>query len=163
MTLYLSINQSIWKKYLSENGVGEMAVIPEVMQRLERIKQIHEKKNQDYTAVGSPFENFERSAEVSSWFKHNIDKVFTTLIATKLARLATLLNKDSAPNNESIADSFDDLATYCLLWAAKYEQAHKVIGQATESKADELVNELTIKQKAGVYDAIAEFMKNFNL
>lgn len=95
-----------------------MASIPGVINRLEKIRKIHEKKNEDYAAPGKSFENFERAAEVASWFKHDIDKAFIHNIATKLARLATLLNSDKPPNNESIEDSFDDLATYCLLWGA---------------------------------------------
>jgi len=96
--------------------------IPEVMNILERIKTIHQAKNEDYAAVGSPFENFDRSAHLSSWFNADSDKSFAVLVATKLARLATLLNnKGKKPNNESITDSFLDLATYCILWGAKYE------------------------------------------
>jgi len=100
--------------------------IPEVIQLLEKIKTIHEKKNQDYAAPGKDFENFERSAEIASWFDKEIDKAFTILIGTKLARLATLLNADNAglakPNNESIDDSFLDLATYCILWGSNYQR-----------------------------------------
>lgn len=101
-------------------SIGEvMPQIPEFMQLLEKMKEIHEKKNNDYAAT--PFENFERSAEISSWFKYDNDKAFVILIATKLARLATLLNKDIIPNNEPIEDSFLDLTTYCALWAAFYQ------------------------------------------
>lgn len=94
--------------------------IPEVITILNNIKTIHEKKNQDYSA-GGPFENFERAAELLSWFKHDKDKVFINHIATKLARLATLLGSDKTPNNESIEDSFLDLCTYCILWSASHE------------------------------------------
>lgn len=96
-----------------------MPQIPEFMQLLEKMKEIHEKKNNDYAAT--PFENFQRSAEVSSWFKFDTDKAFVVLIATKLARLATLLNKGVMPENESVNDSFLDLTTYCALWASYHE------------------------------------------
>lgn len=99
-----------------------MAPIPEVMQLLEKIKSIHEKKNEDYAAKGASFENFERSAVLSSWFNSDYDKSFVVLIGTKLARLATLLNKVEAPNNESIEDSFLDLSTYCILWSAYHSK-----------------------------------------
>lgn len=96
--------------------------IPSVIDLLEQIKTIHSKKNADYSS-GSPFENFERAAELISWFDSQYDKAFVNHIATKLARLSTLLNKqfmdlNSKPNNESIDDSFLDLCTYCILWAA---------------------------------------------
>lgn len=95
--------------------------IPEFVERLERILVIHDKKNRDYAGNGNPFENFERSAQVSEWFFDPIDKVFVTLITTKMARLATLLNSIHPPNNESIGDSFDDLTTYCNLWGSYRE------------------------------------------
>lgn len=96
-----------------------MPVIPEVIEMLNRINEIHQRKNEDYAA--QPFENFIRSAALASWFKFDSDKSFVVLIGTKLARLATLLNKGVIPNNESVDDSFLDLATYCILWAAYYQ------------------------------------------
>ena len=102
-------------------------MIPEVVQLLDKIKSIHEKKNEDYAAQGKQFENFTRAAELITWFNHNEDKAFVNHIATKLARLATLLNSNGEPNNESIDDSFLDLATYCILWAAYHtNQKHAV-------------------------------------
>lgn len=89
---------------------------------LKNIEQIHDKKAADYASV--PFENFHRSAELMSWFLDNQDKAFVNLIGTKLARLATLLNKKDKPNNESIEDSFLDLCTYCVLWYAHYQHNH---------------------------------------
>lgn len=75
-------------------------------------------KGHDYTKDPNTnrHQNFQRSADISSWFDNSTDKVYTTLIATKLARLATLLNGKS-PKNESIEDSFIDLVNYCALWA----------------------------------------------
>jgi hypothetical protein len=96
--------------------------IPEFLDLLNKMRDIHEKKNQDYAATNKPFENFERSGEIASWFDDPIDKAFTILIGTKLARLATLLNKKGTPNNESIEDSFLDLTTYCALWASHHNR-----------------------------------------
>jgi rubrerythrin len=94
-------------------------MIKEFVDLLDKMKAIHEKKNQDYAAIGKDFENFERCAEISNWFAAPIDKVYITLITVKLARLATLLNHENhTPNNESIEDSFLDLTTYCGLWTA---------------------------------------------
>lgn len=95
-----------------------MPPIPVVIELLEKIKSIHEKKNEDYASSGKVFENFTRSAELASWFKSDEDKAFVVLIGTKLARLAVLLSSDKSPNNESIEDSFLDLSTYCILWSA---------------------------------------------
>lgn len=103
-----------------------MMPIPEVLQLLEKIKTIHEKKNEDYAQKGQPFENFTRSAELQSWFVNNIDKSFAVLVGTKLARLATLLNSKKEPNNESVSDSFLDLSTYCILWASYHKAEDKM-------------------------------------
>lgn len=77
-------------------------------------------KRQDYTeAENNQFENFERSAQLLEWFKNDRDRAFVALIGTKLARLASLLNKGSEPNHEAIEDTFIDLANYALLWGGK--------------------------------------------
>jgi hypothetical protein len=95
-----------------------MAGIPGVSAILSRIQSIHEKKNEDYATDGKSYENFERASVIAAWFNDPIDKTFVTLIGVKLARLAVLRNKKSDPNNESIEDTFLDLATYSILWAA---------------------------------------------
>ena len=92
--------------------------IPQFIELLEKMREIHIKKNKDYAAASNPFENFERSAYLMDWFTNGVDRSFVSLIATKLARLATLLNKTEGPENESIEDSFLDLCTYCTLWAS---------------------------------------------
>lgn len=95
----------------------EQPRIPEFIELLEQSKAIHLKKNADYASDNNPFSNFERSAELISWFKNNKDKGFVALIATKFARLAEL-GDGRVPNNESVDDSFLDLLTYVGLWAA---------------------------------------------
>jgi len=96
------------------------------LELLERMKKIHESKSEDYSSVGH-YENFERQALITSWFKKDIDKAFIGLIAIKLARIATLLDKEGNPNHESLEDSFLDLTVYCGLWASY----HKNIGVKT--------------------------------
>ena len=90
-------------------------------QIFKRCLEISMKKRQDYTTNPNVnhHENFERSAELVSWFKHDIDKPYAVLIGTKLARLATLLSTDHAPNYEPIEDTFIDLTNYCALWAER--------------------------------------------
>jgi len=74
-------------------------------------------KAADYAAEGNKHENFQRTAELASWFNNNIDLPYVILIGTKLARLSTLLNHTREPKNESIEDTFLDLVNYCALWA----------------------------------------------
>lgn len=102
-------------------------MINAVMDILKQIETIHTRKNQDYSAPGKSFENFERAAILSGWFFNDIDKVFTNHIGTKLARLSTLLNSNKEPNNESVEDSFLDLCTYCILWYAYYKTVGKFL------------------------------------
>lgn len=96
--------------------------ILEFMALLEEMRAIHIRKNQDYAAPDKQFENFTRSAELITWFNRAEDIAFVALIGTKLARLSTLLNSGSEPNNESIEDTFLDLTTYCGLWAAYHKR-----------------------------------------
>lgn len=107
---------------------------------LQEMAAIHQKKNQDYSSSG-PYENFERSGEIASWFKSDIDKVFATLVGVKLARLGVLLSSNRKPNNESIQDSFLDLTVYCGLWGSYHR------GYAGECSKEESHNE-----SAGFYD-----------
>jgi hypothetical protein len=92
--------------------------IPEFIELLDKSREIHIKKNADYASAENPFSNFEQSAIIASWFDNPVDKSFAVLIGTKLARIAELRNSGKSAQNESLADSFLDLGTYCFLWGA---------------------------------------------
>lgn len=93
-----------------------MPRIPEFFETLNKISELHEAKNQDYATDADPFSNFRFTEYVLDQFPSNRDKSFVWPIANKLSRLATLLSSGSKPNFESIEDSFDDIATYVILW-----------------------------------------------
>lgn len=93
-----------------------MPRIPEFIATLDKMRELHEKKNTDYATNDNPFSNFDVSEYGLSLFNSQRDKTFAWPIFTKLARLATLLNSNAIPNNESIEDSFDDIAVYIILW-----------------------------------------------
>lgn len=95
-----------------------MPINNEFLELLKWAEETHRKKNEDYTGNDNPFENFERANIIASWFAKPEDKAFAVLIGVKLARLATLLNSDRAPNNESIEDTFGDNFVYAGLWAS---------------------------------------------
>jgi len=99
-----------------------MPAIPEVIETFYNLAKLHEKKNNDYSSQDNPFENFERSELIMSWFKKDFDKPFVNQIANKIARLANLLSNDMFPNNESIEDSFDDIIVYTALWKARHQR-----------------------------------------
>lgn len=90
---------------------------PEFIDFLDKSRDIHFKKSQDYSQEGNPFSNFERAGVLASWFNDPVDKAFVILIGVKIARLAELRN-GKTPKNESIYDTFLDLGTYCFLWGA---------------------------------------------
>ena len=98
-----------------------MARIPEFLNTLKQMEEVHVKKNEDYADSNNPFSNFDVSEYLISQFKHDRDKTFVWPIATKLARLATLLNGRQKPNNESIEDSMVDIANYVILWKCDYQ------------------------------------------
>ena len=104
-----------------------MPVIPDFMESLRVMAEVHKKKNDDYASGDNPFSNFDVQEYIGNLF-HNIrDKVFAIMIAVKIARLATLLNKKGEePNNESIEDSFIDAANYILIWKADYVRRKKL-------------------------------------
>src|SRR5687767_6213472 len=95
-----------------------MPVVPEVLEALKLIEEIHKKKNNDYAMASNPMFNFDVSEYGLKLFPNPRDGAFAWPIFTKLARLSSLLNRTEAPNNESIEDSFIDIATYILLWRA---------------------------------------------
>lgn len=96
---------------------------------LDKGKSLLNKKAQDYTENSEldRYQNFQRSAELISWFRYDQDRAYVALIGTKLARLAALLNTHKEPNNESIEDSFVDLVNYCALWAGYRIKDNKIV------------------------------------
>lgn len=89
--------------------------VPGFVEMLERMEEIHLKKNADYSNENKFF-NFDFTKFVLQQFKNDRDKVYVWPIACKLARLSVLLSSDKEPNNESIEDSLIDIANYIILW-----------------------------------------------
>jgi len=103
-----------------------MSRIPDFLESLEKMKNVHIKKNEDYASPNNPFSNFDVSEYGLSLFNNPRDGAFVWPIFTKLARLATLLNSSKTPNNESIEDTFIDIANYVLLWKADFIQRNPI-------------------------------------
>lgn len=96
-----------------------MAHNPKFHNLLAKMGEIHDRKNHDYAANNNPYSNFEEAAGVAMGFT-GVDAVFAGLIGVKLARLRQL-KSGKEPNNESVQDSFLDLAVYAALWASYQE------------------------------------------
>lgn len=110
-----------------------MSRIPEFIQTLEQMKEIHIKKNKDYASEENPFSNFDFSDLMMRMFPDR-HKTFVWPIATKLARLSSLLQSGNIPNNESIEDSFVDIANYIILWKCDYSRRRSDVSPATHPK-----------------------------
>lgn len=95
-----------------------MPIIQDLIDSLDKMKAIHKLKNDDYASTDNPFSNFDVSEYGLRLFTNPRDQSFVWPIFTKLARLSTLLNNRSIPNNESVEDSMLDIAIYVLLWKA---------------------------------------------
>lgn len=85
---------------------------------LDKCKELHEKKSHDYAQDDNPFSNFEYAAKVAEPFTDPVDKVFVTMLAVKLARLAEL-RKGKEPKNESIEDTCIDFVNYAAIWGSR--------------------------------------------
>lgn len=91
---------------------------PKFHAALNKIKEIHDKKSQDYAHDSNRYSNFEEAAETAGC---SVDTVFAVLIGIKMARLRELLSTGKIPNNESIQDTRLDLAVYSVLWMSYHE------------------------------------------
>lgn len=78
---------------------------------VEDLKQILLSKGDDYSGKDR-LSNFKTVAGI---LKITPELSCLNLIATKVARLGTLLNSGTTPNNESIEDSIKDLINYSIL------------------------------------------------
>lgn len=96
---------------------------------VKELQELHDRKNADYSVEGNPFSNFEFASQIAAPFE-GVHVVFASLIGVKLARMAVLL-KGKDPNNESLSDTFGDLANYCLIWASMYEKENETKWQKT--------------------------------
>lgn len=95
---------------------------PKFNSLLAKMQALHDRKNNDYASSGNPYSNFEFAARVSEIFTDPVDKVFATLIAVKMARIAELTGAGKTPSNESLQDSRVDLSNYATIWTSYYEE-----------------------------------------
>lgn len=86
----------------------------------EQMFNISKSKNEDYTGKGDdPFANFTRVEMLGIC---NTEQGFLTRMSDKMARLASFVQKGTLQvKDESVKDSLQDLANYCILMAAYLE------------------------------------------
>lgn len=102
--------------------------IPGVIETFDKLKELHIKKNQDYTGKSSnPYFNFDVATELQMLFHDDWHKTYATMIGIKLGRIAALLNSGNTANHESIEDSFDDLIVYAAIWKSTIIRTNRII------------------------------------
>lgn len=83
----------------------------------DELKELYEKKNQDYAIESNTYSNFEIAANVAGI---SVYEQILSLMGTKIARIRNLLDRGIVPNNESLEDSFRDLTVYAGIMASYY-------------------------------------------
>lgn len=104
---------------------------------LTRMKTLHENKSHDYAQDSNVFSNFEIAGNLAALFKDPVDNSFVNLIGVKIARLSELLSGKS-PKNESIEDTFIDLANYCAIWGSYRIKRARFIDDFVKKTRDEV-------------------------
>lgn len=92
---------------------------PKFEKILTLMKELHQKKGNDYATDTDPYSNFRFAAQFAGV---TVDQVFAVLIGIKEGRLRELLSANKQPNNESIQDTRLDAATYAALRASYHEE-----------------------------------------
>jgi hypothetical protein len=108
-----------------------MPTIPGVVETLEKLIKLHRTKNDDYSGGRGVFFNFEVADYIGNLFSNARDRVYATIIAIKIARLAVVLVATKV-NHESIEDTFDDMILYGTIWKADYMSRPRVINPRVE-------------------------------
>lgn len=102
------------------------------------IVDTNRRKRKDYAADGDPFSNFTLTSELLGL--DGFDAVESALfnVCQKLARLKALRinGRMDNPENESVADTYLDLAVYAVITYAIYRQALHTAAQADEQTPD---------------------------
>jgi hypothetical protein len=98
---------------------------PKFNSLLDQMKEIHDRKNSDYSEDSNPYSNFEFAAQYA---QIPVYKVYLVLEAVKTARLHQL-HSGKVAKNESINDTYLDKATYSAI-----ESSHLMV--VDESKIE---------------------------
>ena len=85
---------------------------PRFLQYLDDLRALHLSKGHDYADASDPLKNYVQSgidAGIEPW------RAAFARLSEKYHRVVNLLNKDEAPNHESLDDTFMDLAAMSLI------------------------------------------------
>lgn len=137
------LNQGLWEQTAEDGEAAALAQMlmdlrqynPPYFEMISNIIKTHLKKAHDYAKSGDPYSNFRHSAAIAG-----VDPltVFLVMIGVKIARLNSLYSEGKEPNNESIEDTWLDLANYAIIGAAFVAGGRSMIdcGKATGVPAE---------------------------
>ena len=92
-------------------SLGSLSSDPYILEITDLVT-LHNKKKSDYANSNNQFSNFEASAKYAGV---TVNQAFDVLIGTKIARLQNLKESGKDVQNESIADTEQDLSNYILI------------------------------------------------
>ena len=109
-----------------------MARNPDFDDALEQLKELHDKKNQDYCGSNNPYANLERVERigVEPW------RGVVIRMMDKFERLENFCRTGDLANDEEwIDDTFKDLAIYSVLaWLLLEKSNHEALEHSTQRK-----------------------------
>lgn len=88
---------------------------PKFHAMLEKMADMHNKKNSDYAEQDNPYSNFEYVAHMTGL---SVQQVILVQVCNKIARAVQLEGKEA--KNEAIEDTLLDLAVYSTILASYY-------------------------------------------
>lgn len=92
---------------------------PKFHNRLKRLGEIHDKKNNDYAEVGDPYKNF-RACEAGGIQAY---KGCYVRLLDKVSRVSNFIKKgEFSIKDETFQDTCDDGANYFILLGLLYEE-----------------------------------------
>lgn len=121
------------------------------------IVETHRKKNQDYSEDGRVFSNFELTAELVNQLPEE-SAIFN--VAQKLVRLRNLKQNGRTldPANESVRDTYLDLATYAVIaLAIVRESAREVAAEQRKELLEDVAEEINHTVRTGDVRKAGEF------
>jgi len=85
---------------------------PDFYKLLNKMKEIHSKKNHDYAGDDDPLSNFQIVYELTKNIPDSPFKVAFTRLVEKVVRIANIVTKGNQVEDETIDDSLLDNANY---------------------------------------------------
>lgn len=87
-------------------------MIPKFKETLEKMQEIHEKKNADYADTSDPFLNFRGCEDMGIC---TVEAGILVRMTDKMQRIANLLKRENKVSDENVEDTLIDLSNYAVI------------------------------------------------